>query len=227
MPWVAAAIGAGGSLLGGALGADAAGDAADAQVRAGREAQNFAYQQYLTSLGLTEPMRASGHQAMNELNSLFGYTQQPYQSGVGMAQQNHAAGQAANNRLGADAVLKMLKQGMSIKDIAASGSLKTKSGITARLAKHGVTPQQLQTLQSGPYGQMQQRPQGGALAQQGPTGLDVFKASPDYQFRRDEGNRNILGGYGAAGGSGAFSGNALKALSDFNQNLASGEFQNF
>jgi len=72
MPWVAAAIGAGGSLLGGALGADAAGDAADAQARASREAQNYAYQQYLTSLGLTEPMRARGHQAMNELNSLFG-----------------------------------------------------------------------------------------------------------------------------------------------------------
>jgi hypothetical protein len=55
--------------------------------------------------------------------------------------------------------------------------------------------------------------------------MSVFQESPDYQFRRNEGNRNILGNFGAQGG--AFSGNALKALNEYNSNLASGEFGNF
>lgn len=58
-----------------------------------------------------------------------------------------------------------------------------------------------------------------------PQGLDVFQASPDYNFRRDEGMRNIENSFAARGG--AASGNALRALTDFNSNLASGEFGNF
>ncbi len=52
-----------------------------------------------------------------------------------------------------------------------------------------------------------------------------FMASPDYTFRRDEGIRGIEQTAAARGG--AFSGNALKALSEFNSNLASGEFGNW
>jgi hypothetical protein len=51
-----------------------------------------------------------------------------------------------------------------------------------------------------------------------------FLASPDYQFRRNEGNRDIQNQFAARGG--AQSGNALRALSEFNSNLASGEFGN-
>jgi hypothetical protein len=50
----------------------------------------------------------------------------------------------------------------------------------------------------------------------------AFTASPDYEFRRSEGNRDIGNSF-AATGSGA-SGNALRALTQFNSNLASGEF---
>lgn len=62
----------------------------------------------------------------------------------------------------------------------------------------------------------------------GPTGggqsnpLAAFLESPDYQFRRDEGTRDIAQSY-AARGSGR-SGNALRALAEFNSGLASGEF---
>ena len=56
--------------------------------------------------------------------------------------------------------------------------------------------------------------------------LESFQASPDFQFRRDEGLKGIAQSLGA-GGQGAFSGNALRALNDFNSNLASGEFGNF
>lgn len=52
-----------------------------------------------------------------------------------------------------------------------------------------------------------------------------FMASPDYAFRRAEGNRGIERTAAARGG--AFSGNALKALTEFNSNLASGEYNNW
>jgi hypothetical protein len=62
-----------------------------------------------------------------------------------------------------------------------------------------------------------------------PTGAgpnnDAFMASPDYNFRRDEGTRDIQGSFAARGG--AQSGNALRALTDFSSNLASGEFGNW
>jgi hypothetical protein len=59
----------------------------------------------------------------------------------------------------------------------------------------------------------------------GSPDMSVFTASPDYQFRRSEGNRGIEGSF-AAGGMGQ-SGNALKALAEFNSNLAGGEFGNW
>jgi hypothetical protein len=52
-----------------------------------------------------------------------------------------------------------------------------------------------------------------------------FFASPDYEFRRTEGERGIENSAAARGG--AFSGNALRALSDYNSNLASGEYGNW
>lgn len=52
-----------------------------------------------------------------------------------------------------------------------------------------------------------------------------FQASPDYAFRRSEGQRDIGNSFAARGG--AFSGNALKALDQYNSSLASGEFGNW
>lgn len=49
-----------------------------------------------------------------------------------------------------------------------------------------------------------------------------FFASPDYNFRREEGMRGLERTAAARGG--AFSGNALRALGERNSNLASGEF---
>lgn len=60
-----------------------------------------------------------------------------------------------------------------------------------------------------------------------PAGPDMsqFTASPGYQFRRDEGTRDITNSFGSTGG--AFSGNALKALAEFNSGIASSEFGNY
>jgi hypothetical protein len=224
MPWAAIAAGAG-SLAGGLLGADAAGAAADAQRRAQREAMNMGWAQYLASLGITEPWRATGANALNELNALFGYAQQPYQSATSIAGGYQNASQAANNRIGARAVLKLLKQGLSIDEIAGMGSLKTNSGVLKKLAKKGVSAEDIATLQAGPWGQMQSQGAPASPSSAGPTGLAVFQASPDYQFRVNEGQRDIGNSFAARGG--AFSGNALKALTYFNQNMASNELQNF
>jgi hypothetical protein len=64
-------------------------------------------------------------------------------------------------------------------------------------------------------------PQGGT----GQPDMSGFFASPDYNFRRTEGQRGIEGSF-AARGMGQ-SGNALRALTEFNGNLASGEFGNY
>lgn len=52
-----------------------------------------------------------------------------------------------------------------------------------------------------------------------------FFASPDYQFRRDQGTRGIERTASARGLTG--SGNALAALADYNSNLAASEFGNY
>lgn len=52
-----------------------------------------------------------------------------------------------------------------------------------------------------------------------------FYKSPDYTFRRDEGTRDIGNAFAASGG--AKSGNALKALAEFNNNLAAGGFNDY
>lgn len=69
---------------------------------------------------------------------------------------------------------------------------------------------------------------GGGSAPGGTPGagnMAGFFASPDYNFRRSEGTRDIQGTFAARGG--AQSGNALRALAEFNSNLAAGEYGNY
>jgi hypothetical protein len=53
----------------------------------------------------------------------------------------------------------------------------------------------------------------------------AFQTSPGYQWRLNEGQRDIGNSFSARGG--AASGNALRALSEYNQGLAGGEFNNW
>lgn len=53
----------------------------------------------------------------------------------------------------------------------------------------------------------------------------AFTVSPGYQFRLSEGQRDLGNSFAARGG--AFSGNALKALSQYNQESASNEYGNW
>ena len=54
---------------------------------------------------------------------------------------------------------------------------------------------------------------------------NAFQASPGYQFVRDQGTSGIQNTFAARGG--ARSGNALKALAEFNSGLASQEYGNW
>ena len=54
---------------------------------------------------------------------------------------------------------------------------------------------------------------------------NAFTTSPGYNFVRAEGNRDIGNGFAARGG--ALSGNALRALDQYNTNLASQEYNNW
>lgn len=67
----------------------------------------------------------------------------------------------------------------------------------------------------------------GGASQSGPGGPDYsnFFASPDYQFRKQQGMQGIERSF-AARGMGK-SGNALAALSEYNSGLAAGEFGNW
>lgn len=58
-----------------------------------------------------------------------------------------------------------------------------------------------------------------------PGNMSRFFASPDYQFRRDEGIRGIEQGAAARGG--ALSGNAMRGVTEFNSGLASQEYGNY
>jgi hypothetical protein len=92
-----------------------------------------------------------------------------------------------------------------------------------RLTKAGLSMDQIQQLST------RQAPQagvaGGATQGAAPAPGTAFVDSPDYQWRLNEGQRNIGNSFAARGG--AASGNALRALTDYNQGQASGEFQNW
>lgn len=72
MTWVNVGIAAA-SVVGGALSANAAGDASDAQVKASKQALELQRQQYMNSLAMLEPSRGLGYGAMQDIANLYGY----------------------------------------------------------------------------------------------------------------------------------------------------------
>lgn len=202
-----------GSIAKGVIGAQGASRASRAQVNAAKSNQQVAYRDYLNNLQLNDPSRYLGYNAMNDISNVFGYQTMPYASANELA--------ANMKGLGYKDVTKMLGQGYSLEDIQGIGRLGTQLGKKAmkRLSKAGLSLDQIQQLQAG----IKSTPQPAQTS--GPTGLAAFEASPDYQFRRGEGARDIGNSFAARGG--AASGNALRALSEFNSGLASGEFNNW
>lgn len=69
------------------------------------------------------------------------------------------------------------------------------------------------------------KPSTGSAQGTGSADFSAFYNSPDYNFARTEGQRGVEQSAAARGG--AAGGNALRALSDYNQGLASQQFGNY
>lgn len=105
--------------------------------------------------------------------------------------------------------------------MASRGARKARRDIregTARAEGHLDEAYQDQQNYLDPYLQMGMRATGDL---EDPT--NSFYASPDYEFRRSEGLRDTGNMFNMRGGGG----NAMKGITDFASNLASGEFGNW
>jgi hypothetical protein len=205
----------GGGLLSAGAGIFASNQAANAQEEAAKQAADTQRRNMMMQLQLQEPQRNLGYQALGDLSSLYGYSQSPY-TPVSQLQANLTP-------ITAKGAAKYLKQGVSYDQLQGMGTLGALGEkAIKRLTKAGLTIDQIHGLQ----GMGRQQPTQGAQPAQPQAGdMSRFFTSPDYTFRRDEGQRNIGNSFAARGG--AASGNALRALSQFNSNLASGEFNNY
>jgi hypothetical protein len=211
--WDDAAI-LGGSAIGAIGGMFGSNSAAKAQEEAAAKQQQYAQRNMLYQTALNEPGRQMGYNAMGDISAEFGYGMSPYQSAQELGQiATPMSYQNAKRYLG---------QGASFEDLMKMGSLSTpgKKGIK-RLIKAGLTMDQITQLQA--TSRLPGAPQGPQGGQQ-PIGRG-FSASPDYAFRKSEGMQGIGNSFAARGG--AASGNALKALNEFNSNLASSEYGNW
>jgi hypothetical protein len=220
------------AVIGGVV---AAGSAAYQSNQAGKAAGKSAkgYQagideqrrQFDTIMSMLAPQRGLGDQATNALARLYGYA--PTASGVGgyggydpNAPKPPPGYVDPKGPSGAHGFGRSAMEFSDVLGLDPFGSSSKKK----RAKKKAAAAQAQYEAELAAYNQ--QRQQQFATDQAAlPQGLDVFQKSPDYQWKRDEGMRDIGNSFAARGG--AFSGNALRALTDFNSNLASGEFGNF
>jgi hypothetical protein len=207
----------GSSIASGFIGSNAAGNASQAQVNNINKGLDLQRRNFLTGALLQDPTRYSGYQAQQDVNNFFGYDTPAYTTPNQLL--------AQMTPLGAKQTAKLLKKGMSFDQVAGMGTLDSRltNKQLKRLTKAGLSPDQIQQLQMGQQQPMQQAPvqSGGG----GGENWDVLRNSPDYQFALQEGQRGIGNSFAARGG--ASSGNALKALSEFNQGLASQQIDKF
>ncbi len=211
--WQSAVSGAVGGLVGG-IGSN---NAAKRQQEAANNAMRMQRQNMLMGLQLNEPARAIGYGAYGDIARQFGYALPEYQSNNSLM--------ATMNPLTTKQVKNLVKNGMSVDQIGQvgtfAGQLDAKS--IKRLTKAGLSMDQIQQLST----RQSNAPASGAAGAAGsaPAPGTAFVDSPDYQWRLSEGQRNLGNLFAARGG--AASGNALRALTDYNQGQASGEFQNW
>lgn len=206
-----------GSVLSAGAGIWGSNQAANAQEQAAKQAAETARRNLLMQIQLNEPNRFLGYQAQGDIASALGYSQAPYTTPQQLQQ--------TLTKLGAKEVKAGLRNGLGVDQLAQMGTLgDLNAKQLKRLTRAGLTPQDIQRLQSG--GMSNAAPPSVAPGATGGTqNFSRFYDSPDYQFRVSEGQRDIGNTFAARGG--AASGNALRALTEFNQNLAASEFGNW
>jgi hypothetical protein len=234
MSWAAVIIG-GATLVGGAYSANRAGAAARAQGRAGDAAIDEQGRQFDTMLNLTSNQRQIGNQALNALGSIYGYTPAPGYSNEEYPLYGGTRG------------------GMRSQEPALIGDTELPPGTTTKDVGGGwyevwFGGQRIGTLRPGGpngrfindtgadisalWGQWEQDRMAENAAASGSSGnqlagpdYSAFYQSPDYQFRRSEGLNAVQGSAAAQGG--LYSGNALRAITDYGSGLAASEFGNY
>ena len=218
-------ISAGIDLLGGAFGASASKKAADAQKKAADQQNALFKQGYYTSLGMNDPYYLTGTGANNALAQMWGLPYQDARSATDIANSYNLP----TAHFSSKQVVKMMKQGMSIDDIAKLGSINVGAHGTKRLVKHGVTADQIGTLTRGPTGQVPTPDIHNApgSAPDGSSGQPNFNAllnTPAYQWNLQQGLGAVNNQNNALGG--LYSGNNMRALQATGAGIASNEFWN-
>lgn len=206
MSWAAVIIG-GASLASGVLGSRSSRDAAGAQQASSDAATAEARRQYDLARQDLSPWRNIGTQALNQMGSLYGFSPQAAQPAPASGTWSGQPATGASPRSG------MLGR--------SGGPIRRESYEIADLGTNWMSS-------GGPAAEPGSSPLGGNFTQAGGspgTGMAGFFASPDYNFRREEGLRGIEQSAAARGG--AMSGNALRGLTDFSSNLAAGEYGDY
>jgi hypothetical protein len=221
MSWGYVAVAAG-TVISGYMSSKGAKDGAKAQGRAADAASAESARQYDQTRDDFSPWRSAGANALDTISSLYGWAPASQAAGREAALQpvHHGdadlpQGSSVVNRGGGR--YDVMYQGNVIGQLTPGGRAGHFTPAQGVNVDQLLSDQQAQSRASQQTG----APQGGT----GQPNLNAFFASPDYNFRRNEGNRGIEGSF-AARGMGQ-SGNALRALTEFNSGLASSEFGNY
>jgi hypothetical protein len=215
----------GAAIVGGALSAKGAKDAAKAQQSASdsASANSLAAQQmaideqrrqYDTTRQDFAPFRDIGYGATNQLARLYGIQMPAY----GSYRPQPAAPTQSQNNL----VRPPMDTGPGFRGGVQRGA---ENAVNSAREQLGSAEQWFAERGLAPDGYAMPDEGYSAPAVTGGPDMSVFFNSPDYNFRREEGQRDIGNSFAARGG--AFSGNALRALTEYNSNLAAGEYGNF
>ena len=239
----AATVSAGAGLLGAAYSSSQANKAADKQIAAQQAAtqQTLAAQQaqYDQTRQDQAPFRQGGYTALDQIMQdmqLGGYSPQAQQQQVGgpdvtaYMQQNPDVTQRAQ-QLVAEGVIGPNGQWKTAEDWVSQVQLPNAQAAGEQRSYPTIaaadpnTPAPLTAEQQ----LQEQNGQRDTYTRPGYINPDVsinaFQASPDYQYRLDQGNRNLNAGWAAKGALG--SGAAGKAFIDYGQNTAAAEYGNW
>jgi hypothetical protein len=217
---IGAAIGGIASVIGGRSQGKAASDAARAQTAAGRQQLDFQQDVYADQTRNFAPFLGSGQNALAAYNFEMGLGARPTFGGTPMAVESFFEGGAPGQTTGGGGFNgATLMQGLGLGARGASNAL----------PQGQTTPggQGVQRFRVG--GQtFNTREEAEAFARQNATGGSAyggFKATPGYDFRRQQGIDAIDASAAARGG--LMSGRTLQDLTTFGDGIASQEYQNY
>lgn len=239
----------GAPILGGLLEGQGSKDAANAAARGDANAIAEQRRQFDAIMAMQAPYQHVGTQALNALGRLYGYSAAPAATTApaGATQAGPTAFRPTGSNInGLGTIvgggLGALTGAAALGPLAPLGIIGSLFNNTSEAERDAfaaaAAPVWLDRMRGGTgsspkpsplptpgYGDMTGAGGAGIGAGSGIPDMSGFFASPDYNFRRGEGMRGIENSFAARGG--AASGNALRALSDFNSNLAAGEFGNY